>query len=1466
METAQMLAAVYEALPELTDKLSIERILFKKAENKVYFSFLSDVLVAEKAYLRIEGLLKKMYPGTNLSIRVASPSLADDFLKHIGNYKQVFIDFVTRTHPASASWLSDLDWEVQDGRIVLTFPDEFALRFMQKGDVSEQLKQAVWDIFRLRAPVEMRVRGNQEARLEALRKEREQELVAAQKATQKAPEQGAVQNKPDKRPPETNGERKAPRPQSSEKESGSAQKPIKGRGIADPSVPILELTGDTGLITVQGDVAKVEQKELKGGEMLLLTFVLTDYTSSVLCKLFFRYRNKFLRKGEEESAPPITQEERQAVLDVAAKIKVGMCLKVRGECLYDNFAREPTISVRDIVPMEKQERQDIAPEKRVELHMHTQMSTMDATSAAPDLIARAAKWGHPAVAITDHGVVQAFPSAFSAAKKNNIKLIPGMEAYLTDEAQIVTDADNRSFISPIVVLDFETTGLDTSRERIIEVGAVKLLEGSVVDSFGTLVNPGIPLKPKITEITGITDMMLRDQPTAETVLPQLMNFIGDCAVAAHNASFDMGMLRSELKRLGKSYSGPQIDTLTFARKLYPQLKSHRLSAVCKALGVSLKDAHRAVNDAAATAQCLARMMEAAREKGATRLDELNNLVQGGAIGESYHAVLLATTQKGMENLNRLVSISHLQYFRRRPHVPRKILQQHREGLLVGSGCVDGELFRAILQGAPEEELRKTARFYDYLEIQPVGNNGFLLREERVQGEEELRDYNRKIVALGEKLGIPVVATGDVHFLDPQDAIYRAILQAGLEYKDCDEQPPLYLKTTQEMLEEFSYLGEAKCREVVIENPQKIAGKVEDIRLFPKHPKGEDTFQPFWEDAADNIQNMAWGTAREWYGDELPELIQKRLEKELGSIIGYGFATLYNIAQKLVSKSLSDGYLVGSRGSVGSSFVATMCGITEVNPLPPHYRCAHCRQGFFDVEKERYKVGVDLPDRDCPLCGRKLIKDGYDIPFEVFLGFKGDKVPDIDLNFSGEYQSKAHAYVETLFGKGHVFRAGTISALAEKTAYGYVLKYLEERNIQAGNAEKERLVAGCVGVKRTTGQHPGGMVVLPKEYEIYQFTAIQHPADDLESGTVTTHYDFNSMHDILVKLDILGHDDPTMIHLLEELTGVPYKDIPLDDKGVMSLFHGPESLGVTVEDIDCNTGTLGIPEFGTGFVRQMLDDTRPSTMEELIRLSGLSHGTDVWLGNAKDLITSGTATLSQCICTRDDIMNYLISKGVESKMAFDTMESVRKGRGLKPEMEQAMHDASVPEWFVDSCKKIKYMFPKGHAVAYVTMALRVGWYKVHRPLAYYAAYFTVRGDGFDAARMLLDPSVIKGILKNYQQQEQKITAKEKDEITALELVLEMHMRGFAFLPADLYKSDTRRFLMEDGKLRVPFISLGGLGEAAAEAIVRERTTPFLSIEDLKNRAKLSSAVIDLLRTHGCLNGLSETSQLTLFSFL
>jgi len=1477
MSYEDLMARIAREIPELAGRLSAPRVTYVKSLQKTYITFESGVLAGEKQFLRLEKILRELFPGRPLSVRVVSRGLKDSFLEDPTPYRQVLDDFLRRNYPSAAGWVGQIDWQIEKNQLsgsnlpageeeallTLVFPSEISLHVMAERNIGARLAQAVSDIFGARIRVEMTVAGDREERLRKLQAERrdavlvvtreEMEKRAAEEAQKAAAAGGA-------------GEKKAGPRKKTEAEgsaAAAAAKPIIGRSIGDKPVEIRELTGESGLTVIQGEIFKLETKELKGGEMLLVSFAVTDYTSSILCKCFFRYRPRFARKGEAEETP-ITDEERQAVNDKVARIKVGMNVKVRGECLYDSYAREISVNVRDMVEAEKEEREDTAPEKRVELHMHTNMSTMDALTPAEDLIARAAKWGHPAVAVTDHGVLQSFPAAFKAAK-GKIKLIPGCEGYLVDDKAIVAGADERPYDGPIVVLDFESTGLNTAKAKIIEVGAVKLVEGTVVETFEQLVDPGEMLPPKITEITGITDANLQGQPTAAEVLPKLLAFIGDAPIAAHNASFDANLMRSELKRLDLNWNGPVLDTLVYARKLYPKLKSYRLAALCKHLGVSLKNAHRAVHDAAATAQCLARMFDETRERypEMTTQRQLNATLQGGAIGESWHIILLAKNRTGLVNLNRLVSISHLEYFRRTPHMPRDIIQQYRDGLILGSACEAGELFRACCRGEDMEKLKEIASFYDYLEIQPIGNNAFMLRNGEADSEEELRNLNRLIVRLGDELGKPVVATGDVHFMDPKDAIGRAIIQAGMKFDDADLQPPLYFRTTNEMLQEFAYLGPEKAREVVIENPRKIADMVEEIRLFPKHPKGEDTFQPYWDFAEDMIQEMTWSTARELYGDPLPEIVEKRLTKELKSIVGYGYCTLYAIAQKLVSRSLEDGYLVGSRGSVGSSLVARMCGITEVNALPPHYRCTRCRQGFFDVDKSRYHVGVDLPDKDCPVCGQKLVKDGFDIPFEVFLGFEGDKVPDIDLNFSGEYQNRAHHYVEELFGHDHVFRAGTISGLADKTAYGYVLKYLEERGIQAGNAEKERLALECTGVKRTTGQHPGGMVVVPLEYEIYDFTAVQHPADDLESDFTTTHFDFNSMHDILVKLDCLGHDDPTMLHELEILTGINFKDVPLDDPDVRSLFSSPEVLGVKSEDILCNTGTYGVPEFGTGFVRGMLEETKPHTMEELLRISGLSHGTDVWLGNAADLIASGTATLSECVCCRDDIMNYLIDKGVQPKLAFTTMESVRKGKGLKPEMEQAMIDQQVPDWFMDSCKKIKYMFPKGHAVAYVTMALRVAWFKVHQPLAYYCAYFTVRGDGFDATTMILSPDAARKKINEIRTMD-KPTARDKDTATCLELVLEMNLRGIKFLPVDLYKSDVRRFLIEDGNIRCPFISLPGLGESVAVTIAEAREEgQFLSVEDLKKRGKAGSAVVDMLRAHGALDGLTETNQISMF---
>ncbi len=1443
----ELIRSLSEAVPGTEGGLTIENIRFYKSENRACFSLLSDQVIGERGFFEIKRTLQKTFPEMKIQLRIACPAKAVDFMRDPDKNALALNQFLLRECPAMRSWEFDLHWAPGNGCVYLEVPDEFCMNFFKAGGLAEKLSGAIRDIFRLDTGVNVRVSGDSEKRMAEMREERARSDALLREQFRHEREDYEAGRKP----------APAPKPQDDR---------IRGRQIKEDPQPIHGITDQSGQVTIKGEVLSAETREIRDGEAVLLSFDITDHTDTIKCKLFLYYRSRRLEPGEKENPPPITAAEKERVDRVLSRIKPGAGLIVRGGAEFDSYSKETVIMARDITACALPERCDDAPEKRVELHLHTKFSNMDAVSSPTDLIRQAKKWGHEAIAITDHGVVQAFPEAFAAAKAAGIKLIPGMEGYLTDDEAIVTGEGDRPIDGPIIVLDFETTGLNTQRDRVIEIGAVKLENGHVVDSLNLFVDPGMLLPAKITEITHITDQMLHGAPRAEEAIPRLMEFADGAPIAAHNAGFDCSVLRSELKRLGRSDPIFQLDTLMLARKLYPELKSHRLSSVCKHLHVTLKGAHRAVNDAAATALCLREMLDACRRRGITTLKGINAVSDTYTLGHSTHIILLAATRKGMENLNHMISEAHLRYFKRKPMIPRAVLQKYRQGVIVGSACSEGELYEAILDGKDTKELMDIARFYDYLEIQPIGNNAYLKRSGRCRDDRELMENNRRIVDLGERLGLPVCATGDVHFKDPEDAIFRTIIQNSQGFSDCDDQPPLYFRTTGEMLEEFSYLGDKKCREVVIDNPRMIASRVEKVTLYPKHPENKTTFSPYWENAEKDVTDMTWGRARELYGDPLPEIVQKRIEKELRSIIGYGYATLYSIATKLVAKSLSDGYVVGSRGSVGSSLVAFMTGITEVNALPPHYRCPHCHKGIFDIPKG-YTVGVDLPDMNCPDCGQPLEKDGYDIPFEVFLGFKGDKVPDIDLNFSGEYQPTAHNYVKELFGEKYVYRAGTIGTVADKTAYGYVLKYLEERGLTAREAEKNRLAKGCTEVKRTTGQHPAGMVVVPKEYDICQFTAVQHPADDMESDIITTHFDFSSMHDILVKLDILGHDDPTMLHFLEELTGVNFRDIPLGDKGVMSLFTGPSALGVTCEDIDCNTGTLGVPEFGTPFVRGMLMDTRPTTMQELIRISGLSHGTDVWLGNAKDLIDSGTAVLSQCLCTRDDIMNQLMEMGVEAKMAFDTMENVRKGRGLKPEMESAMREKNVPEWIIDSCKKIKYMFPKGHAVAYVTMALRVAWYKVYRPLAYYAAYFTIRGDGFDACQMIVgsrDAAMAR--LKEYRERAsaKDKTAKDDSMVTAMEMVVEMMARGFKFAMADLYKSDVKKFLpVDDRTLLVPFTALGGLGESAAQGIVDARSTPFISEEDLKTRARVTTAVLDMLRNEGCLGDLPSTSQVSLF---
>lgn len=1435
----ELKALINANIPALENKLHFEKASYHAETGRALLSFTSDVLVDTGMFLALKKLLLKAFPGMLISVRVASPALAEQFMQEPVRFAKVLLAVIGRAHPSALPWNDDIRFVSEDSGLVLEMPDEFSLDYFRKQDVVRLLSVAIFDIFRIKPSIALRLRADSDKRVERLRREREAE--EAEKLRKQALEAQQME----------------------QEKAKAVKKPklqrIKGVSISDPPVPIGSLTELSGRVTVAGKVVQVERRDIPGKEMVLLTFTLTDFEGSIVCKIFFRFRDgRFKAEGNP------TPEEIKKVEDVIAQVKVNAGLKVRGTCQVDTFSRGLVLMAQDISEHELIKRQDKAESKRIELHAHTQMSVMDATVSATDLIARAAKWGHEAIAITDHGVVQAYPEAFAAAGKNKIKLIPGVEGYMMDSMPIVKRATKAPLGDPIVVVDFETTGLNTRSDRIIEIGAVKLQNGRVVDTLSQMVNPGMPLPAKITEITGIEDYMVMDAPKAETALPKLLEFIGDAPLAAHNAGFDCAVLDSELKRLGISRKWTVIDTLFFAQKLHPEYSRFNLKSVCKQLGVSLKNAHRAVHDATATAEILAVMLDEAKAKGAAALDEIDKTVIGYTKGIDRHVVLLAASQQGLQNINRLVTMSHLDYFHYVPKMPRDKIEDLREGILVGSACSGGEVFQAVLEGKDDQKLEEIAKFYDYLEVQPDENNSLLLTRGLVDSMETLRKINRRIIALGEKLGIPVVATGDSHYLDPEDSIFRTILHHSQRDEYADELPKQFFRTTDEMLDCFSYLGEEKAREIVIDNPHKIMDMIGEISLYPKHPQGLTTFSPVWETANDDIRNMAMANAHKMYGDPLPEIVENRLNKELKSIIGYGYATLYSIANKLVTKSMGDGYLVGSRGSVGSSLVATMCNITEVNPLPPHYRCAHCGKADFDVPKG-HTVGVDLPDRDCPSCGHKLIKDGYDIPFEVFLGFKGDKVPDIDLNFSGEYQTKAHAYVEELFGKGFVFRAGTIGTLQEKTAYGLVLKYMEEKGKQFSDAEKSRLALGCVGVKRTTGQHPGGIVVLPKAYDITQFTAVQHPSDDSSKGVVTTHYDFASMHDILVKLDILGHDDPTMIHTMERLSGVPYHEIPLDDPQVMSLFTSTEALGVKPEDIYSDTGTLGVPEFGTAFVRQMLMDTMPTTMEELIRISGLSHGTDVWLGNAKDLIDSKTATLRSCICTRDDIMNTLIARGVPEKISFDTMESVRKGKGLKPEMEAAMRENGVEQWYIDSCNKIAYMFPKGHAVAYVTMALRVAWYKVHRPLAYYAAYFTIRSKGFDARSMIRPRAYIRQMLEEYQAADSKeLSATQKDEIVALEMVNEMLARGFTFLGPDLYRSAAADFLIEGDSLRVPFASLGGFGEEAALSIVEARADRFLSIEDLKKRTKITSSGIEMLREAGAMKDLSDTNQVDFFS--
>ena len=1219
---------------------------------------------------------------------------------------------------------------------------------------------------------------------------------------------------------------------------------IMGKTFSDSIMKMSEVTQDSGRVAICGDISNVAFKEIRGNRFIC-TFDITDYTSSLTIKLFVQKDDYDLR---------------------AEQIKDGLCFKVRGEAQFDKYSKELAVMATDIIELQKEIKTDDAEVKRVELHLHTQMSAMDATTPAAVLVERAAKWGHRAVAITDHGVVQAFPDAYSAGKKNGIKIIYGVECYLiNDEAPAVLNLNGTDGSMPLeggfVVFDIETTGLYPAKDRITEIGAVKIENGKISDKFSTFVNPGIPIPEFITKLTGITDEMVADAPDTASALGSFIEFTGGLPVVAHNASFDTGFIKHHARLNNMAFGNTILDTLQLSRYLFPELIKHKLDVVAKHLGVRLDNHHRAVNDAQATAEIFLKCLALVTEKGARTIEDIDRVLSGRfdfKNAESYHAILLVRNNTGMKNLYRIISESHLNFFYKKPRVPKSMLMKYREGLILGSACEAGELFRAVVEGKSSSETEKIASFYDYLEIQPLGNNEFLVANGIVTDHEQLKDLNRKIVKLGEKLNKPVVATCDVHFMEPRDEVFRRILMFGQGYQDADRQAPLYFRTTDEMLGEFSYLGNEKAFEVVVTNTNMIADMVEAVIPIPL-----GTYPPKIDGAEQEIERLAYEKAYEVYGDPLPEIVSKRLEKELTSIIKNGFAVMYIIAQKLVKKSNDDGYIVGSRGSVGSSFAATMTGITEVNPLPPHYICKNCKHSEF-ITDGSVGSGYDLPPKNCPECGKPMRGDGHDIPFETFLGFDGDKAPDIDLNFSGEYQAQAHKYTEVLFGKGHVFRAGTIASVADKTAYGFVKKYLDDKGIVTTNAEINRLVKGCTGIKRTTGQHPGGIIVIPSNNDVHDFSPIQRPADDVGSDIITTHFDFHSLHDTILKLDILGHDDPTMIKMLCDLTGINIYDVPVNDEKVMQLYLSTEPLGVKPEDINSEVGTFALPEFGTKFVRQMLLDTKPKTFSDLLQISGLSHGTDVWLNNAQDLVRNNVCTISEVIGTRDNIMVYLMYQGLPPKSAFKIMEDVRKGKGLKPEYEEEMKAHGVPDWYIESCKKIKYMFPKAHAAAYVLTAMRIGWFKVYHPLAFYATYFTVRADEFDAATMANGRENVRRRITELERMGNNLTAKDKNILTILEVTNEMYSRGITFLNVDLYESDATKFKIHGNGLRPPLNSLQGLGGNAANAIVEARAQgEFVSIEDLKIRARISKSVIEILQQNGCLRGIPESSQMSLF---
>lgn len=1485
---------VEDDIQMLFDDVEVQKITTNSKHDFLHIYIFSRHLIQKKHIWQMEQKIRdQLFKGQGISIRLEEQyalseqytpstlmmeyhdSIVQELKQHSvlasNMFEQAKMDF----EGADILYLEMPDTIVSEGKkehIVNLLHEIFEKRFHMKADIrvtyreSEGGKDREYD--------EQRVRQEVRAIFERRARQRGEEYSedgAAQKGEQK--KDGSSEQK-------GNSERKGDFQKKNFKKKdfyrplkqGDDPSLIYGKNFEDEPIKLDQVVGEMGEITIHGKIINFDTREIRN-EKTILMFAVTDFTDTITIKMFAR----------NDQLP-----------ELLGGLKKGIFVKIKGITTIDKFDGELTIG--SVTGIRKSgdftvSREDLSPRKRVELHCHTKMSDMDGASEVKDIVKRAHDWGHPAIAITDHGVVQSFPDAnhyiHTLDKDDPFKILYGVEGYIVDDlTDIAVNAGDENLDGTYIVFDLETTGFSSIKDKIIEIGAVKVVNGEVVDRFSTFVNPKRPIPFEITQLTGITDEMVIESPDIETILPQFLEFAGDGVLVAHNAGFDVGFIEQNCRYQEIAPRFVYVDTVALARVLLPTLSKYKLNVVAKALGISLENHHRAVDDAKATAEIFMKFVQMLRDQNINTLKEVNQFgdMNPNAIRKlpTYHVIILIQNDIGRFNLYQLISQSHLTYYNRRPRIPKSVLNRHREGLIVGSACEAGELYQAILNKRSSEFIARLADFYDYYEIQPVGNNWFMVESEKypdINSAEDLQEINREIVELGEKFKKPVVGTCDVHFLDPGDEVYRRIIMAGKGFSDADRQPPLYLRTTEEMLEEFEYLGSAKAREVVIENPNKICDMIEKIS-----PINPNKCPPVIENSEQDLRDICYNKAHELYGTDLPKPVFERLERELNSIISNGYSVMYIIAQKLVWKSNEDGYLVGSRGSVGSSFVATMAGITEVNPLSPHYYCKKCHYNDFDSDEVKAFAGgcgFDMPDKMCPVCGEQLVKDGFDIPFETFLGFKGDKEPDIDLNFSGDYQAKAHKYTEFIFGEGHTFKAGTIGTLADKTAFGYVKNYYEERGYRKRKCEIDRITVGCTGIRRSTGQHPGGIVVLPHGHDINEFTPVQHPANDMTTDIITTHFDYHSIDHNLLKLDILGHDDPTMIRTLEEYITSDAMDneyneanpfiatkIPLDDKKVLSLFHGTSALNIKPEDIDgCKLGCLGIPEFGTEFVIQMVQDAKPQSLSDLIRISGLSHGTNVWLGNAQELVKSGKATISTCICTRDDIMVYLINQGVDSALSFTIMESVRKGKGLKPEWETAMKEKDVPDWYIWSCKQISYMFPKAHAAAYVMMAYRIAYCKVNYPLAYYGAYFGIRANAFSYEIMCQGKEKLDYYMKDYKRRADSLSNKEQDVLKDMRIVQEMYARGFEFLPLDIYKAKAAQFQIIDGKLMPPLSSIEGMGEKAAEAVEEaSKNGAYLSLDDFRQRTKTSKTVIDLMAELGLFGNLPQSNQLSLFDLV